>query len=179
MGMQTESDGDQVQIYCPRYYPTEWPCWMKIPPLFNRVHAMLISKKFSSFLRNSSWAEAANTATLLKINLLTFKRDLSPFQQLFGKKKWSIMSLVQNFGWDNSHQTKLANHGSPNIWVGLTECYSVDTYPVYNHRTKKLVWQKTWLSFTSHMVSVAKIFVSSSELQMIRWWYLGQNGFGS
>ena len=52
----------------------------KFATLFNRVHAMLNSSKFSPFLRNGLWAEAANIATLLKINLHTSSRDLSPFQ---------------------------------------------------------------------------------------------------
>ena len=51
--------------------------------LFNRVCAMLNGGKFSSFLRNGLWAEAANIVTLLKNKPLAFMRDLSPFQQFF------------------------------------------------------------------------------------------------
>ena len=91
----------------------------KFATLFNQVHTMLNGKTFNTFLKNGIWAEAAKTAMHLKNNLLTSSKNLSPFQQVFGKGKRSILSLVQKFGemcitthWDNSYCAKLANHGT-------------------------------------------------------------------
>ena len=61
----------------------EW----KFSILFNRVCAMFSGRKFSAFLRNGLWAEAANTATLLENNLVIPTRDLSLFEQLFGRER--------------------------------------------------------------------------------------------
>ena len=66
----------------------EW----KVATLFNRVCAMLNGRKFPLFLRKSIQAKAYNTATLLENNLVTPNRDSSPFQQLSGKGKRSILS---------------------------------------------------------------------------------------
>ena len=44
------------------------------------------------------WAEAANTATLLKNSLNVPTRDLSQFQQLFGKGRRIITNPTLNFG---------------------------------------------------------------------------------
>ena len=40
----------------------------KFATLFNGVHAMLNGSKFTAFLHSGLWAEAANTAMLLKNN---------------------------------------------------------------------------------------------------------------
>ena len=50
----------------------------KFATLFNRVHAISIMGNFV-FLRNSLWAEAANTATFLENKVFTPMKDLSPF----------------------------------------------------------------------------------------------------
>ena len=42
----------------------------KFATLLNRVHAMLNGRKFTPYLRGGLWAEAANTATYLKITWL-------------------------------------------------------------------------------------------------------------
>ena len=40
--------------------------------------------------------------------------------------------------WDNSHQAKLANWGTPGIWVSFAEGQSVDASHVYNPKTMKI-----------------------------------------
>ena len=70
----------------------------KFATLFNQVHTMLKGGKFNAYLQNGLWAEAAHTAMLLKSNLLTPNRTLSPFQHFFGKRKRRILSLMQKFG---------------------------------------------------------------------------------
>ena len=88
----------------------------KFATLFNWICAMINGRKFSSSLRNSAWVKADNTGTLLENNLVTPNRDLSPFQQFFGKEKRNILSFIQKFSeiWitmyqDNPYCAKLAN----------------------------------------------------------------------
>ena len=101
---------------------------------FNWVHCMLIGGKFSSFLRNSLWTEAAKTATLLENDLFTPTRDLRPFQQFFGKGKKSILTWVPQYNemcksthHDNSHWTKLANQGT--LVIGLVSQKVIQLIP--------------------------------------------------
>ena len=111
-----------------KFSTRKWPYWTKLCYLFSRVDAMLNGGKFSPFLRHGLLAETASTATLLENNRLTLMRDLSPFQQFFGKGKRSILTLVQNFGemcstthCNNSYPAKLSNCGTLEIWVDFTE----------------------------------------------------------
>ena len=103
---------------------------------FSTRYTMLNSGKFTAYLQSGLWAEAVNAAMLLKNNLITPNRTLSPFQQFFGKGKKSIQALMQKFGEiciitfkDNTHWAKLANQGTPRIWVGYDW--------VFNPKTKK------------------------------------------
>ena len=106
---------------------------------------MLNSGKFTAFLQSGLCAEAANTATLLENNLITPIRTLSPFQQFFEKEKKTVLTLMQKFGemciatkMDNTHWAKLANCGTPSIWVGYTENHPDGTYKI-------LTWDVTFL----------------------------------
>ena len=89
---------------------------------------MLNGRKFNAYLQNGLWAKAANMTTLLENNLITPNRNLSPFQLFFGKGKRSILSQMKKFGEmcittykDNTHWAKLANQGTPGIWVTREE----------------------------------------------------------
>ena len=44
--------------------------------------------------------------------------------------------------WDYLHQFKLANRGTPGIWVGFAKGHPVHTYHVNTPKTKKLVNQR-------------------------------------
>ena len=106
-----------VLIYCSKL--PNGHVRQKNSSLFNRIQTTHNGRKFNAFQQNSSRAEAVNTTMLLKNNLLTPNRTLSPFQQFFEKRKRSILSLMQKFGEmsvtiyrDNSHHAKLANHGT-------------------------------------------------------------------
>ena len=70
----------------------------KFATLFNWVHVMLNGSKFTAYLQSGLWADAANTAALLKNNLITTNRTLSPFQQFFGKGKKTVLTSIQKFG---------------------------------------------------------------------------------
>ena len=107
---------------------------------------MLNGGKFILYLQSGLWAEDANTAMLLKNNLITPNWTLSPFQQFFGKGKKNVLASIQKFGeWciatfkDNTHWAKLANEGTPSIWVGYAKCLSTSTYQIFNLKTKKIV----------------------------------------
>ena len=106
---------------------------------------MLNGRNFYPFLRNGLCVEASNTATLLKKNLLTLSRDLSPFQH-FWKGQRSILTSLQNFGeiciityHDNSHNAKIANQSTQGIQLGFSDGLSVDTCIMLNPKTQKLV----------------------------------------
>ena len=116
----------------------------KFATLFNQIHAMLNNGKFTAFLLSGLWAEAAKTSMLLENNLITPNNTLSPFQQLFGKGKKHVLTLMKKFGdmciatyKDNTHWAKLANHGTPGIWVGYAENHTTSTCQIFNPKTKK------------------------------------------
>ena len=85
----------------------------KFATLFNWLCTMLSSGKFTAYLQNSLWVEAANTATILENNLITPTRTLSPFQQFFGKGKQNVLLSMQNL-------VKCALPPSMTTLVGLT-----------------------------------------------------------
>ena len=65
----------------------------------------------------------SNTAMLLENNQMT--PNLSTFQQFLGEGKKHALTLMQKFGemciatyMDKTHWAKLANCGTPDIWVG-------------------------------------------------------------
>ena len=59
---------------------------------------MLDGCKFTTYRQRGIWEEAANTAMLLKINLLTPNRTLSTFQHFFCKGTKLVLTLMQKFG---------------------------------------------------------------------------------
>ena len=40
---------------------------------------------------------------------------------------------------DNTNQAKLANQGTPGIWVGYPEGHPTGIYQVFNPKTKKII----------------------------------------
>ena len=128
----------------------------KFATLLNQVCATLNGRKFTAFLRNGSWAEAANAAMLLENNHVTPNRNISPFQQILG----SILSSAQKFGkmyittyGDNIYQSKLANSRAPGIWAGFMEGHKIGTYPYLTPRQKNIpikdviFLQKSWKDY--------------------------------
>ena len=73
------------------------------------VCAMLSRGKFSQFLINGLYVEAANTDMLLKNNLITVLQDI--------------------------HGSKLANQGTTGMWLDFPDVYPVGTYQVLNPKT--------------------------------------------
>ena len=134
---------------------------LKISNLFNMVNAMLNSGKFS-FFRNGLWAEAANTATLLEKNLLTPIGAFSPFHQFLERKEFfsfSCKNLVKctTTHHNSSHQAKLANHVPPGIWLFLQKVIQLVSIMYSSTKQEKLVEQKTWLSWISHLLTGKKV----------------------
>ena len=111
----------------------------KFATLFNPTQAMVNGRKFNTCLQNGLWAKAANTPTLLENNLITPNRNLSPFHQCFGKG-FGEMSITTYK--DNTQQAKLANRGTPGIWVDYAEGHPTSTHQVFNPKTKKVILTK-------------------------------------
>ena len=63
-----EGMGVQVKYIMPGKQQQKSRVKQKFATLFDRVHAMLNNGKFSSFLRNRLWAEAANMSLFLTTN---------------------------------------------------------------------------------------------------------------
>ena len=40
---------------------------------------------------------------------------------------------------DNTHQAKLANQGTPGIWVGYAKNHPTGTYWIFNPKTKRII----------------------------------------
>ena len=96
---------------------------------------MLNAGKFTAYLWSGLWAEVANTSMLLQNNLIIPNMTLSPFQQYLGRGK-NVLALMQKFGEmciatfkDNTHWAKLANCGTPGIWVGYAENHPCQYIP--------------------------------------------------
>ena len=109
-------------------------------------------------------------STLLENNLIT-PYGGSCWFQIFGKVTRSILTSAQIFGeicittyQNNSHQAKLANFGTQEIQVGFAEGHPVDTYHVYNSKTKISLLED--MIFLKNMVSGHgwKTCVSSNEV---------------
>ena len=52
-------------------------------------------------------------------------------------QKFGEMCITTNK--DNTHQVKLANHGTPGIWVSYAENHPAVTYRIFNPKTKKII----------------------------------------
>ena len=76
----------------------------------------------NSLVRNSLWAEAANTITLLESQLLTQTRELSPFQQFVGMRTRSILTLAQKLVKSSSMHT-MKTHTKLNLLIMAHQKY--------------------------------------------------------
>ena len=74
----------------------------KFATLFNWVCTLVSGGKFNAYLWNSLWAEAANSAILLKNNLSTPKKTLSPFQHFLRKERKHPVFNANNY-WNVYH----------------------------------------------------------------------------
>ena len=107
---------------------------------------MLNGGKFTQYLHSGLWADAANTATFFENHLITPNISLNPFQHFFGKGKSHVLKSMQQFGEiciatfkDNTHRAKLANRGTPGVWVGYAEYHPTRTYQIFNPKTKRII----------------------------------------
>ena len=41
--------------------------------------------------------------------------------------------------WNKFHHAKLANHGTPGIWLGYTDDHPTSAYQVFNPKAKKII----------------------------------------
>jgi hypothetical protein len=110
---------------------------------------MKISSGLPADLSDGFWAEAANTATVLDNILLTNNRDSSPFQQFFGKRIKSIVSIsTRKFGemvvvyQNNKMAAKIKDRGTTCIWLGYAADHAAGTYRVYNPQTKQVIFTR-------------------------------------
>ena len=104
---------------------------------------MLNDAKLMPSLRKKLWAEAANTATLLKNHVMQKSQDTSAFSQFCWKGEKIILSTsLHKFGeicicTDNSKpiKSKLSLHGKLCMFLGYTEDHAKGTYCPLNVNT--------------------------------------------
>ena len=125
---------------------------------------MLNGGKFTTYLWSHLCAEAVNTAMLLKNNFITQNRTLSPFEQFFGKGKKHVLTSMQKFGEmcittykDNTHWAKLANCGTPGVWVGCAKNHPYGTNQIYNPKTKKNILIQNVTFLQKSRVSIPRL----------------------
>ena len=68
----------------------------KFASLFNLVHSVFNGGKFHAYLQKCLRAKAANTVTLLEKIMISLNKNLSPFQQFFGKEREASCLLCKN-----------------------------------------------------------------------------------
>ena len=155
----------------------------KITTLFNQVHAKPNTRKFNAFPQNSLWAEATNTTNPSQNNLLTLNRILSSFHQLFGKGKriclWckTLLKCVITH-WENSHFAKLANHGTPSLWVGYHDGHPTSTYCIFNPKAKKILFTLDATFLQKSYRDYNEVENWSWSLQVMKGWMMMRNSKG-
>ena len=87
----------------------------------------------------------------MHIYVRAFGPNLSPFQQIFGNKTWILSHK------NNTHQAKLANQGTPGVWVGYMEGCPTGTYQIFIPKQKILFWPGRWLSYRSPTESILRL----------------------
>ena len=125
----------------------------KFASFFNWVHAMLNGGKFTAYLWNGLWAEAANTAMILENNLITpnvnFKIFLGRGRRLSVFGEMCIPTYK-----DNTDQAKLANCGMPGFGLAMLKTIQLIHIGFSTQKRKKISWPGMWLSYKSPTVSM-------------------------
>ena len=113
---------------------------------------------------------------------------LSTFQQFLGEGKKHALTLMQKFGemciatyMDKTHWAKLANCGTPDIWVGYTGNHPTGTYRIFNTKSKNIILTQDVIflqKFYSEYTQVDKPVVDN-KLWGVRWRGGTQNGSSS
>ena len=64
---------------------------------------------------------------------------------------------------DNTHWAKLANQGTPCIWVGYTENHPTGTHRIFNPKTKRII-------LTRDVTFLKKSYGAYNKLWGVWWW---------
>ena len=88
-----------------------------------------------------------------------------PISTIFGKGKISILSLMQKFGKKVYHhlqryQAKLANQGTPCIWIGYAKGHLTGTKWIFNPKTKKII-------LTRYVIFLQKSYGEYSKVEKL------------
>ena len=118
----------------------------KFATLFGRVRAMLNGAILPRATRNGLWCECAATATHMENIVVTANKTVPAHTQFFGEESKFARSLhtfgevgVVNNG--EKIQNKLADRGTPCIFVGYAPNHAKHTYRMFNVQT-----QHVWVS---------------------------------
>ena len=112
--------------------------------LWGRVRAALNLTNFNEYLRTGLWTECANCVTQQSNICVKAGRELSPYEEFYGRKAIYEKSL-RVFGEmgirtvRKGHQDKLDDRGDICIFVGYPEIHYHDTYRLFKMQTKTIV----------------------------------------
>ena len=127
----------------------------KFQTLFTRVRSNLNGAKVTAKMRNSLWAEAAQTSTMQENVCITKKKAKSSYELFYGKEMpgWRYMKpfgeiAVVNYGTSaNKMKPKHLNRGRACFHLGRAANRPQDTYKFLNLETKQVIMSRdvTWM----------------------------------
>ena len=134
-GAQQKMVGSQrYALHCTIWYKL---CWMM---------------RLLCFLKNAIFAEAANTAMLLKKNNYKVHR-LKTITTIFWEGKEKCLDIITKFDkiciltyHDNTYQVRLAKWYTEAFWVGFVDGNPVGTFKLLSPKTKN-IWHASWPSW--------------------------------
>ena len=144
--LKTGRAGDWLWIYRPQVCLNKWACWAQVcyPFQLGICHAQ--QSQIYCLSTKQSLGRSCEHCHIPQEPPDHSQKNLKPISTIFGKGKKSVLTSMQKFGEmclatykNNTHQAKLANHGTPSIWVGYAENHPTGTYPIFNPKTKKII----------------------------------------
>ena len=116
----------------------------KFQTFYGRIRSMLNGAGLKGDLRNKIWAECVMTTTYLSNVIATRSNMRSSFELLYHTKpilpeELKIFGEVGVVTTKDKIQAKLANRGTPCIFVGYTENHSKDVYRMLNLKTNAII----------------------------------------
>jgi hypothetical protein len=141
---QAQGYGVKLKFSGPRTPQRNCKVERKFQAFFGRIRAMLNSVGLKDHLRSGVWAECTMTVTYLFNNTSIKEKMICPYQLQFGNKP-RLPESLRSFGeigvvtTKNDIQGKLANIGTPCMFMGYSIDHANDVYRMLHIKTKKII----------------------------------------
>jgi Reverse transcriptase (RNA-dependent DNA polymerase) len=148
MSMKNDQDiksfGVKFEFSGPRTPQRNGKVERKFQTFYGRIRSILNGAGLKGDLRNKIWAECVMTTTYLSNVIATRSNMKSPFELLYDTKpvlpeELKIFGEVGVVTTKDKIQAKLANRGTPCIFVGYAENHSKDVYRMLNLETNAII----------------------------------------